>query len=183
MRSPFTLDWLRRRTGIAAFILIGVVGRALIPAGFMPAALAAGGPVVVCHGGLAGEFFRQVAVAQSERAAEHNAAALRDAQTSNAEHGPHAGHDAHADQSAHADVDRHVDDGPHPDHGDVDEARHEAWEHCPVGATFAAALLSGDLVLPLLDFDDVLESREPVLPVRAVLLASYRARAPPLLSA
>lgn len=200
------MDRFRRRSGIAALLLFGVIARALIPAGFMPAALAAGGPFVVCHGGLAGEFFRQIAAVQHDRAvvasgseagrhepaAGHNADDLRHALAVPAEHAAHADHGAHAVHGAQGPVQDHAgfdapasalaqaDHDQQSDHSAVDEASHEAWENCPIGAAFAAAVLSGDFDLPLLDFDHALESPEPALPARLSFVSSYRARAPPI---
>lgn len=136
----------RRR--VIALSLVGFAFRALIPAGFMPAALADGGPIKVCHGGMAGAFFEELA----ERRA-----------------GP--GHMHHAPG---------VDAGP-AGHGDGYEssAEHAAWEHCPVGAVFAHAVLTGEMEIGLLSLDHVYDWIEPTYSSPTLLPCSYRARAPP----
>src|SRR5690606_2410301 len=57
------------------FVVLGLLGflvRALVPVGLMPAPASAGGPLVFCHGGAAGAFFR--ALAATERPAADGAA-------------------------------------------------------------------------------------------------------------
>lgn len=156
MHSTPALMRLRRLRGVASLVVLGFLCRALIPAGFMPAAIGAGGPVVVCHGGLAGEFFRRLEEAKGGTAAATASAA------SYGEHAPH---------------------GAHPGSGAPDDnspaAVHEGWEYCPFGATFGTALLAGDVAPALLIPGQALEFVEPALPVPFPPVTSYRARAPP----
>jgi hypothetical protein len=51
----------RMRQSLMRLALGGFLVRALIPIGFMPASMAQGGPIIICHGGLAGTFFQQLA--------------------------------------------------------------------------------------------------------------------------
>jgi hypothetical protein len=61
------------RTGRIAhgLLLAAFACRALVPAGFMPAALDAGGPIVVCPGGSAGAVFRLIAERSAAAHAGH----------------------------------------------------------------------------------------------------------------
>jgi len=128
--------------------LFGFLCRALVPVGFMPAPLADGGPIRVCHGGAAGLLF----------------AALLEQRSSASE----TAHDSHAD-------------GHHSEHDDPDrDLNHEGWERCPVGATFAFAVLVADLTLPLLPLEHVLAAGEPDVAIPRTLPSLYHARAPPL---
>jgi hypothetical protein len=64
---------IARRTRLALIWLgyLGLACRMLVPAGYMPAPLGQGGPVILCHGGIAGEFFKSL---RTERAdADHHA--------------------------------------------------------------------------------------------------------------
>jgi hypothetical protein len=61
------------RQSLVRLAAVVFVCRALIPVGFMPAPFGEGGPVVICHGGLAGAFFRGLAQAQSTNAHVHMA--------------------------------------------------------------------------------------------------------------
>jgi hypothetical protein len=171
MRSYPALEKLRRHTGVAGFVLLGVLCRALIPVGFMPAAIGAGGPVAVCHGGLAGEFFRQLsaqtgAVAVDDTEAAHAGHALHDT----VEHGAHAS----AVNPAAA-----PDHGGHTGDGDASDSAHEAWEHCPVGTAFGAIAIGAEFEFSLPVLRDTLEAVEPAELLSQPFVSSYRARAPP----
>lgn len=71
------------RRALAALGLVGILCRAFVPVGLMPAPAAAGGPFVFCHGGAAGAFFRALA-----------------AHTATASHERHGAHDTDAADSA-----------------------------------------------------------------------------------
>ena len=163
-RSP-AFARLRRLRSVASLVALGLLCRALIPVGFMPAAIGAGGPVVLCNGGLAGEFFLRLEAAQHQ--ANGTAAAG-------------GGHDGHAQHGGH--LDHGAPGGPTgpgaPDTQDP-AAGHEGWEHCPFGAAFGPALLAADVTVELPFFAHTLEVVEPSLPVSYRPVASYRARAPP----
>lgn len=128
--------------------LIGFLCRALVPAGFMPAPIADGGPIRFCHGGAAGALLTALLSQRSSLAEEH----------------------AHAGDHGHG---QHEDD--HRDH-----VKHEAWDRCPVGTAFAFAALTADFSLPLLSLEHDFEPVVAGPPVAGVVLAHYRARAPPL---
>jgi hypothetical protein len=143
---------LKFRASLASLAAVVLVCRALIPGGYMPAPLAEGGPVVLCHSGLAGAFVR----------------ALSEAQTANA-------HTHAADHSAGTSHEhQHSEDEP--------DTSHDAWEHCPVGAAFSAAPLSQEFALSLPEPDHELGQAEPAAVVRTVFSSPYRARAPPAVS-
>ena len=91
--------------------------RIAIPAGFMPAPLAQGGPVIVCDGGFDGALLARAAASHSHH---HDHMAMA--------------HD-HGSMPMAADHTR-------PMHGDGadHEGVHAAWKHCPVGAVFGIAL-------------------------------------------
>lgn len=153
MRSFASLDRLRYRPRLAVALALGFICRALIPAGFMPAAIGAGGPIAVCHGGLAGAFFRQIAEDRG-------------------------GHGAHG--FAHGDADSHAGhQAPDTAGAAPDQASHEAWEHCPIGAAFGPAAVGGEFAPDLLTLEHELEPVEPARPAAFLPVSSYRARAPP----
>jgi hypothetical protein len=116
----------------------------------MPAAIGAGGPFAVCHGGLAGEFFLRLEASRSKPAAP-------DLER-------HAAHHGHVDHDTLA-------DGP--------GAEHEAWDDCPFGAAFGAALVYADAGPEHSNLTQVLEASDPQLPVPYRPVVTYRARAPP----
>ena len=147
------MQGLRRRTGVAGLVLLAMLCRVWIPVGFMPAAIGDGGPVAICHGGTAGEFFRGLAEARLEAAS----------------HAGHANHDSHDGSAAHEALDSAT--SPAADHA--------AWEHCPFGAAFGAALVSAEVDAGLLTLGRALEPVEPARLVADTIVSSYRARAPP----
>lgn len=136
--------------------LVGFACRALIPVGFMPAALDEGGPITICHGGMAGAFFQALAARETEPR-------------------PHAAHHA---EHAHTDAHGIVAD---EERASGDAAAHAAWERCAVGAAFAHAALPAQLDVALLGLDDVVERVEPRVTPPSFVAAPYRARAPPSL--
>lgn len=69
--SPASCQTSRSNPGFLRLALGIFLVRALIPVGFMPAPLDAGGPFTVCHGGLAGALFEAVSVPPM---ADHSAA-------------------------------------------------------------------------------------------------------------
>lgn len=140
---------------------LGFTCRALIPVGFMPAALADGGPITVCHGGPAGAFFQALADRRpSERAATASARA-------------HGHVPANAD--AHA-----VDAGKDPlGHPDERATEHAPWERCAIGAAFSPAVLTGELSFQIPALDHAFDRAEPIRPPHSAFVRSYRARAPP----
>jgi len=129
--------------------LIGFLCRALVPVGFMPAPLADGGPIRICHGGASGALFAALLELQSANGFEEHA------------HGDLHGHQ----QDQQDDHDRN--------------ANHDGWERCPVGAVFAFAVLVSDFALPLLPLDHVLARSDSNLAVLPALPGHYQARAPP----
>ena len=133
---------------------IGFLCRALVPVGFMPAPLADGGPIRLCHGGAAGAL---VAALLEQGAAP--AAAEQEAL-------PHSHHSHAGDHLAQHD-------------GQEQNAVHEGWERCPVGAAFALAVLASDVALPLLPLEHVLAASDSKSSVPRPLAAPYQARAPP----
>jgi hypothetical protein len=133
---------------------LGMLCRALVPVGCMPAALDDGGPFKFCHGGAAGELWQVLAeLGASERA-------------SSGVHASHADHAAALEQS-----------GDEPDRT-VD---HAGWEHCPVGAAFASFALVSDGGVALAVLDHVFEPIESAVPVARAFVRLYQARGPPTL--
>jgi len=179
MHRPPAFTRLRRLRGVAGLIALGLLCRALIPAGFMPAAIGAGGPVVVCHGGIAGEFFRRL---EASRAGEAAASEVVAGHGGDAGHVGHAAHGAHAGDGSpvgHAGTsDAHTPDANAPG-GPVPTADHEGWEHCPFGAAFGTTLLAADAAPEFPAAAQVFEFSEPSQPVPFRPVSSYRARAPP----
>ena len=59
---------IARRTRLALIWLgyLGLACRVLVPAGYMPAPLGQGGPVILCHGGIAGQFLASLQTEPTE---------------------------------------------------------------------------------------------------------------------
>jgi hypothetical protein len=133
--------------------LAGFLIRAVIPVGFMPAPLAAGGPIVVCHGGLAGAFFQAWA--------EPGRDAAMPAQVAN-----------HSAMNQHAPSD-------HSSDTDEPTQSHSAWDHCPTGATASAAALAQSFSFTLLELSHRQLDPEPRFDTPASPTDFYQARAPP----
>jgi hypothetical protein len=169
MLSSPALQRLRRHRSLAGFVVLGMLCRAMIPAGFMPAPIGAGGPVAICHAGLAGELFRRLDAARDAAATASLPGDVDPGHGSHRNDRPHGGHDLAHDGQA----------GQTASDGDSPAAGHEAWEHCPFGAAPGAALLTADVVPELPALAHSLEAIEPSLPVPFRPVVSYRARAPP----
>jgi hypothetical protein len=137
------------RQSLVRFAAVVFVCRALIPVGFMPAPFGEGGPVVLCHGGLAGAFFRGLAEARSTNAHSH----MADHSAGMASEHPHADEEA--------------------------DATHDAWEHCPIGAAFSAAAAPQEFALALPETEQDFGQTAPVANIRTTVTSPYRARAPP----
>lgn len=148
-----SLTTARRR--LIALSLVGFAFRALIPAGFMPAPLSDGGPIEVCHGGMAGAFFKDLAERRAGPGHMQHASAAADmgVDAATAEHGNGAGHES--------------------------PAEHAAWEHCAIGAVLVQAALAGEVHIYLLSLDHVTDWIEPSYSSPTPIPGSYRARAPP----
>jgi hypothetical protein len=177
MRPKFSIEPFRRYRRVAGLVMVGLLCRALIPVGFMPAAIADGGPVVICHGGLAGEFFRELAAHRDDGAG----------------HGGQQGPGGHAGHAMRAAADLHAGPGSVSDAGHGDDPRsvsapgdddasggaHEAWHHCPIGAFFGAAAIGAAFELSLPVLEDRLDAIEPAAPLLQPFVSSHRARGPP----
>lgn len=167
---------LFRTTGFARRFLIGAAlagfaCRAWIPAGYMPAPAADGGPVVLCPGGPGGGLIAKLVASRGARgigSASH-LAALED-------HGAHrAVHDHHA--AAHP---AHPHHGNH--HGGREDDGHAGFDasYCPLGAGAAFAALAPSFDVELLDLAFSLDAiAEAPIAARPALRA-YESRAPPL---
>jgi hypothetical protein len=150
------LQCIRRMVVLAAYACFAL--RIAIPAGFMPAPLAEGGPVVVCDGGFDGALLARAAAPHGHH---HDPMAM--------------GHDHGAMPMAAADhtLQTHGDGAGH-------EGVHAAWKHCPVGAVFGIAALASVFVPPFVL--DLAFDAPP--PPQAVAFSTehrayYRSRAPP----
>ena len=143
----------RARQFLIRFAFLSFAFRALVPVGFMPAALADGGPFKICHGGVAGALFSALA----ERT-----------------HGAHSGHSAHHHHAQAA-------AGDALGSGDELPAGHAGWEHCPVGAAVAqAAITSAGIHFEPVPHEQAFARIEPRALVARVIPSVYRARAPPI---
>ena len=143
----------RGRQALMRLVLGGFLLRALIPIGFMPGSPASGGPFIICHGGLAGAFFEQL----SEQA---HAAPIPGTRSDHAA----MGHGQHPDPATGSD-----------EHAAI----HEAWDHCPTGATAGAAALAPDFAFTLLTLSHTQVDAAARFGIPASPLNSYQARAPP----
>ena len=145
--------------------LVGFLCRALVPSGFMPAPLADGGPIRLCHGGPAGALLALLEPRGSDEA-RFDVSALHDA----ASHEHHAAADVASDEH----LARHA--AASGDH----HAVHEGWDRCPVGSAFAFALVASDPPPVQPAAPGPLPVDEPAALVPRVLGGGYLARAPPL---
>ena len=132
--------------------------RIAIPAGFMPAPLAQGGPVIVCDGGFDGALLARAAASHSHH---HDHMAM-----------------AHDHGSMPMAADHTM-----PMHGDGadHEGVHAAWKHCPVGAVFGIAALA-TVVVPPIALDLAFDAPPPPQGAASSTerRAYYRSRAPPV---
>ena len=137
--------------------------RALVPIGYMPAALSEGGPIVLCHG-LSAPTLRLLESHTRLHAAADPAA-------------DPAG-DPAADPATHHGM--HPGGAAHPALADsVPDRHHDHWEHCPlgVGASDLAVACAADpaAVAPLAElWADADPASAPI-----VRVTHYLARAPP----
>lgn len=176
------------RTTRRALVVVGLLGflaRALVPVGLMPAPVSAGGPLVFCHGGAAGAFFRAIAAAP-ERSADRGAEEYRagvdhmgEAAQPHAGHGDHhAGHHPGPDQGASTSLDVAVLGSPLG--GDGPTAEHLAWENCSFNGAFAHAALAPTFDLPLLALEHTRALPAPRAHSTTATAPRYWARGPPL---
>jgi hypothetical protein len=154
--------------------LIGFLCRVLVPAGFMPAPLADGGPIRFCHGGAAGALL----TALVEQRSTGDVGASRPHHGDVGQHFHGEDRRSGGDDSAGEGHDDHVDQDRHSDH--ERGANHEGWDRCPVGTAFALAALVSDFALPVLPLEHVYAASSPELLVLRHQPAHYHARAPPL---
>lgn len=167
------------------FVVLGLLGflaRALVPVGLMPAPVSAGGPLVFCHGGAAGAFFRALAAPEqpaADGAAHGLHAAVDPAQPHAAQHGDHhAGHHPSLDRLAGTPLEPAATGAPLG--GDGPNAEHLAWENCSFTGAFAhAALAPPAFELPLLALEHVRALPAPRAHATTATTPRYWARGPP----
>jgi hypothetical protein len=153
LTSLSTISTCNSRQTWWRLVLGGFLLRALIPVGFMPAPLASGGPIMLCHGGLAGAFFQTLT--ESAR----NSAVL----------GYTADHSA-INQHARPD---------HPAGTDEPTQEHSGWEHCPTGATASAAAMAHGFAFTLLALSHRQPDPKSQFGTQVPPISPYQARAPP----
>src|SRR5690606_14556894 len=156
------------RLVLVKLALLGFLCRALVPVGFMPAALADGGPFSFCHGGPAGALLT----------------ALVERRLHDASPETHAEARTHAHDQSHptdpASTPAHGASLAEQQHDHTHDASHQGWDRCPVGTAFSFAVLAADVDLPLLALAHAFEPPPSDAPILGVLPPRYRARAPPL---
>jgi hypothetical protein len=151
-----TLECLRRprsrnRIGWSVFALF--LARAVVPVGYMPAALSEGGPIALCHG---------VGAATIELIESLD-----------------AGHPKSHAETAHGNAVRHM--GHTPDEpGPPPSGHHDRWEHCPLGAgsTDLPVAPAVEFAVAPIAAAPARETGMASLPTRHV--SRYFARAPPV---
>ena len=170
MRSVLSRANRLLRTAGRGAVVLSLVAKLLIPVGYMPGALAEGGPIVLCGAGMPAALMaaRGSGVAGADYAPAHeHIDALHHAGAHDAGHGPRGEHYAESDH------------GPRGEHDP--ESDHGPWERCVLGAlAFLAPLAGADLpsIAPLGSSETPpventrLESRS---------IAVVRARGPPYL--
>jgi hypothetical protein len=105
--------------------------RAVVPVGYMPAPIAAGGPFALCQGTSAATL-AMLSMVESKHSMHHGIGESAD----------HAGHSGHSDGHTADPVGRPADPVGHP-------SGHDAhWEHCPLGIGAADAAVGFALSVP-----------------------------------
>jgi hypothetical protein len=159
------------RRALITLGLLGVLCRALVPVGLMPAPVSAGGPLVFCYDGAAGAFFRALAAEGDSHHGVHGGA--------HALHGhAYSAHTTHAAPSAALGHDP----GPSaPLDLDPDDAadEHLAWEHCSFGTAFAHAAIAPIFDVPLLALEHARALPVPRTHSTTTSARPYWARGPP----
>jgi hypothetical protein len=152
----------RCNPGIVRLVLGLFLIRALIPIGFMPAPLESGGPIMICHGGVAGASFdalstHRASTSMSSESSTQNAATKPDIAERSVE--MHHAHPAQPDET--------------PD------GTHDGWERCSLGTAAGTAALVPDYAFDLLSLDHAYVDAQAAIAFPVALLPSYQARAPP----
>ena len=185
------------RHAFLRLILLGLACRAVVPAGFMPASPDQGGPVRICHGGPAAELVFALAAVRHGAAADtgqhasshgtHPTAVRAGAHEPPAAHSadepaaPHRVHEPNAQAGTDNPDTHHGTHEPDAHHGTHEpDAQHGTWEHCPSGAAFAFAALTGVVAFEFLAFDHVLYRNEQLPALRSDYVHTWQARAPPI---
>jgi hypothetical protein len=153
----FRATVLARRFLLGAAIL-GFAGRAWIPAGYMPAAAADGGPVVLCPGGPGGALIAKLVASRQERHAIGGAGDITQDTPFPASH-------------------HH---GGHPDGSDDHHSGFDA-RYCPLGAGAAFAALAPSFDIGLLDLAFSLDAIAAAPIAARAPLRAYESRAPPFI--
>lgn len=173
------------RRALVTFALLGFFVRALVPVGLMPAPVSAGGPLVFCHGGAAGAFFRVLALQGADHvpvayggAHEHHAAVDPMPPPGSHEVGYNAGHHAgYSDLAASTPVEPAATTAPF---GTDPTVEHLAWEHCSFSTAFAHAAPAPAFEVPLLALEHTRALPAPRTHSATVTAHRYWARGPPL---
>ena len=159
------LETLRCRLLRGVFI-VGLLPKLLIPIGFMPVALADGGPFAIC-----GDFgalpVAQIPGATPVAHAEHGAMSMARA--------------GHGDTHAHAMVGEVPTDSGHAgDHGDEHDQHHQ-WERCSFAGAASAAPVAVDVLGLVLEPAAAGAMRPSVrIEFGITRFLTFQSRAPPL---
>ncbi|HEU4620239.1 MAG TPA: hypothetical protein VFV10_19540 [Gammaproteobacteria bacterium] len=158
---------IARRVLVSAAFL-GFACRAWIPAGYMPAAPADGGPIVFCPGGSGGALVAMLAARQMPGDAARADGARADAAD------PMRG--AHAHALAHV----HHHSSHDRSHGGGDDG-HAGFDahYCPLGVTAASAALAQSFDVALLELSFPRTAVGTASPAAQSPLRAYDSRAPP----
>jgi hypothetical protein len=173
----FRATVLARRLLLCAAFL-GFACRAWVPAGYMPAVAADGGPVVLCPGGPGGAVIARLLASRADRHSGHVGHGHHGGPASPA--GP-TGHDGHGYFS--------VAEHPGSHHADHDGGRGEHEDghpgfdasYCPLGVSAAFAALAHSFEIGLLDLAFSLDIPAEAPTAALVPLRAYESRAPPFI--
>jgi len=165
------------RSVLFSLLLLSLSVRVLIPAGFMPSSLAAGGPLVICPDGL---FSFELDLATSPTVASERG--LQDGKHGS-HHGDHQGdhHQQHGGQDqSHADG---IDGDQSAGHHHEESSGHSSFsmESCPIGSVLGAAAapaMEASLLIAFFATATPLFNQPGLF--RSFTSRLYHARAPPL---
>jgi hypothetical protein len=146
-------------------VFFALASKLLVPPGYMPSAIADGGPIRLCDVGLPATLVSGAGAGEhivGAHEAHANAGALRDRDAAAHDHGAAA----------------HDHDGAAHDQGGRSDKHHE-WEHCPLGGLASLAAIADDwqIALPyavqrhFVPVDFVAFDRQ--------IFIAFRSRAPP----
>ena len=174
----------RLRSALQAFALAAFACRAIVPIGYMPAPLDAGGPFLPCHGTSAGVLLRMLGSPDAEAdaaqvLAKDSVAAVESTTSGHAHPGQHmgrSGSDRYTDDATPASIADLAGPEGQQDH---ESGIHASWEHCPLGVALSDAALRYEITAVVPATTDRWGRPHSAVPTRTSARFRYEARAPP----